>query len=642
MGPKPGGTDEQGYIKVSASQNINFNLINDQTTTPDGDTSPLKAHSSTTASASNMSDFQNTGICENFAVEDVLSTISEAVYVWNFSDDLMYWAPNADKILGISDPNHLMRGSAYALLIDPKYISQRYDTILKAQPGIKDHSTQGQSAGITYRTKYRLLPNGRTNKAELWVEEYGKWFMEGNLPKCAKGAIRVINEHYEEEQRLTYYSKYDEVTGLYNRFQLIQEISHILSNENFLKQNYAFVVAAIDNLKILNENFGFTIGDEVLSIVGTRLRAHMREMDIIGRMGSNKFGILLHECAEEELKVASSRLIRVIRDNIIETSKGGLATSISMGAVLIPSQAKTLQQILSLPLEALNSTKNKYNRNFVLYEPSEARKNRQAMNSVLVDEIVKALNDKRMCLALQPVVDAHTNDVSFYECLLRMRRPDGAIISAGEFIAVAEQLGISRLIDHCVLELAIDLIKTHELLKISVNISGLTAKDSSWLETFRKLTNSDPEITKRIIIEITETSAIYDIEKTVEFVNTLKAMGCLVAIDDFGAGYTSFKLLKLLNVDIVKIDGEFVRNLRETSDDKVFVKTLTELAQNFNMQTVAEWVSDSEAAEMLNAMGINHCQGYLYGKPKLVEEFDEKSLQILPPQGFNTKSNLKA
>lgn len=561
-------------------------------------------------------------------VMDILNSVSETVYSWSFSDDVMVWGPNADKILKITDPSHLSHGSAYSLLIDPKYISKRYDDIIKANA--QEPSTAGFINGLPFRTKYRLVPDKNTSDSDLWVEDYGRVFMEGDIPSHAKGVVRIINGQYEEEQKLTYYSKYDEVTGLVNRFQLIQSVNEILSQGGFLKSSSAFLIAAIDNLKIINENFGFAIGDEVLSIVGRRMQNHMREIDVIGRFGSNKFGVLLKECGADDLQHAADRLMEVVRDNIIETSKGGLATSISLGGVLIPTHATTLQHVMSRALEALNQTKDTYHQSFNLYEPSEALENRHTKNSLIADEVVKALNEHRMCLALQPVRCRKTKRVSFYECLLRMRRPNGEICSAGEFIAVSEKLGISRLIDHRVLELALDLIRTHTQLKISMNVSGLTANDESWLDKFRAMTCADPSLAPRVIVEITETSAINDIEKSIEFVQTLKDMGCQVAIDDFGAGYSSFKILKLLGVDMVKIDGEFVKGLRQAPNDQIFIKTLVELAKTFNLETVAEWVADEATADILDKLGIGYHQGFLFGAPKMIEEYNDNDLKILP------------
>ena len=196
-----------------------------------------------------------------------------------------------------------------------------------------------------------------------------------------------------------------------------------------------------------------------------------------------------------------------------------------------------------------------------------------------------------------------------------MERPDGTIVSAGEFIAVAEQLGLSRLIDRRTLELSIEILKKHPSLHLSVNVSGLTASDHEWLVALHRLTGGRRALTERLTIEITETAAIHDLDLSINFVDTLKELGCRVAIDDFGAGYTSFKNLKILNVDMVKIDGSFVKNLLEEPTNRVFIKTLVEIAETFGMETVAEWVADEETAQIILGCGITYMQGFHFGRP---------------------------
>jgi EAL domain-containing protein (putative c-di-GMP-specific phosphodiesterase class I) len=205
-----------------------------------------------------------------------------------------------------------------------------------------------------------------------------------------------------------------------------------------------------------------------------------------------------------------------------------------------------------------------------------------------------------------------------------MRRPDGLIVSAGEFIAISEQLGMSRLIDRRTLELSIDVLKQFPDIRLSVNVSGLTASDHEWLVMLHRLTGGRRALTERLTIEITETAAIHDLDLTINFVDTLKELGCRVAIDDFGAGYTSFKNLKILDVDMVKIDGSFVKNLLEEPTNRVFIKTLVELAQTFGLDTVAEWVADEETARICAECGISHMQGYYFGRPLLVSELDDQ------------------
>ena len=230
-----------------------------------------------------------------------------------------------------------------------------------------------------------------------------------------------------------------------------------------------------------------------------------------------------------------------------------------------------------------------------------------------------------MLLVLQPIVNAQTHVPEIHECLLRLQKEDGSIVSAGEFIPISEQLGLARLIDHRTLELTIDLLRKHPNLRLSLNVSSLTSGDNDWLVLLSELTKGDRGLTERLLIEITETAAIQDIDQSAHFVDCLKDMGCQVAIDDFGAGYTSFKNLKRLNVDMVKIDGAFVKNLLDDNSDQVFINTMVEIAGTFHMKTVAEWVGDIETANMLADAGIDYLQGFLYGQPILAEDYIDQN-----------------
>ncbi len=200
-----------------------------------------------------------------------------------------------------------------------------------------------------------------------------------------------------------------------------------------------------------------------------------------------------------------------------------------------------------------------------------------------------------------------------------MREHDGRIVPAGAFIPVAERLGLVRLIDHRMLEMAIRVLRASSNLNISLNVSGETASDPSWLNALRGLTNSDPAITRRMMVEITETTAITDIEESVMFVKSLRELGCRVAIDDFGAGYSSFHNLRRLDFDMVKIDGAFVRNLPNSPEDQILVQALVDLAQSFAMDTVAEWVTDEATAKIVEEAGVSYMQGFHFGQPKIID-----------------------
>lgn len=549
----------------------------------------------------------------SLSIESILKSISETAYRWDLLSDEMVWGTCATGILNVPDASSMSTGSAYGMLIDTDYASERYATIRMS-------AELDEGEGVPYRVKYRLMPLGRRHEESLWVEEHGRWFAGNDgRPAEAAGVVRVITDRYEEEQKLLFLSGHDGLTGQINRARLTEVLAGVLENPDKQSEQAAFLLVAIDNLTLINDTFGFHVGDEVIASIGKRLRSELREVDSIGRYSSNKFGAVVTECDSDQLIVVAERMLDIAKESMVSTSSAAIPVTISIGAVRVPVHADTVQDVIGRALEALDITKASHSGSFAIYEPSPKRESVRQRNALIADEIISALNENRMRLALQPMVDAKTNKAPIHECLLRLEKPDGSIVSAGEFIPVAEQLGLSKLIDHRVLELSIALFKDRKEGDLSINVSGLATEDDEWVSHLKALTHSNPELRKRIIVEITETVEINQINATVEFVKSLKEIGCRVAIDDFGSGYTSYRNIKHLDVDILKIDGSFVQNILENHDDQIFLKNLTELAHSFELETVAEWVEDEETAVYLRDLGITYLQGFHCGKPELVE-----------------------
>lgn len=196
---------------------------------------------------------------------------------------------------------------------------------------------------------------------------------------------------------------------------------------------------------------------------------------------------------------------------------------------------------------------------------------------------------------------------------MRVRRADGSLLGANDIIPVAERLGLVRLLDHRVLELVVEELVAAPALQASVNVSPGSTIDPDWWAGLGSLLRVHPGVAPRLIVEITESAAIHDIDETRGFVARVKDLGCRIAIDDFGAGYTSFRNLRKLGVDIVKIDGAYVQNMLRSEDDRAFVRTLIDLGKRLKLATVAEWVQDESTAKMLEAWGCDYIQGALVG-----------------------------
>jgi diguanylate cyclase (GGDEF)-like protein len=555
-------------------------------------------------------------IAEGLDLVGILSAIQETAYSWDLQSDRIDWESNAATVLGVPDSESIATGTAYHMLVAPEHLSQRISSITAAK-------VAGGARGVGYRLQYQLQPMGRRSNVSVWVEDHGRWWPDAEgRPIQARGVLRVINDRYWEEQRLLHRSDHDELTGQLNRIRLTEALSTTIGRAERSAKPFAFLMASVNNLDVINESFGFDVGDEVIAATARLIKSKLRGGDTLGRYSSNKFGIILNECGPGAMRIAADRFLKCVRDATIQTTACQLSASISVGGIVSPSQAATVADALGNALHALDRAKMKRFDCFMAYEPMQSRETVRRRSIAIADDVMSALDQERMLLVLQPIVSAATGKPEHYECLLRMQKPDGVLVSAGEFMTIAEQLGLSRHIDKRTLELSVALLRKHPDLKLAVNVSGLTVADHDWIVGLQKLTGGRTSITNRLTIEITETAVIHDIDQIVLFVDTLRELGCKVAIDDFGAGYTSFKNLKVLNVDMVKIDGSFVKDLASDSTGEVFIRTMIEIARTFGMETVAEWVGNEETAVFLRSAGITYLQGFHYGMPLRVEEYE--------------------
>jgi EAL domain-containing protein (putative c-di-GMP-specific phosphodiesterase class I) len=250
-------------------------------------------------------------------------------------------------------------------------------------------------------------------------------------------------------------------------------------------------------------------------------------------------------------------------------------------------------------------------------DPIQHQSTKKQRGSAVGAAVKAALRQDRLLFAFQPVVCAATGSVDYFECLLRMRDEEGGIVAGAEFITIVEEEGLIGLIDRYVLEKTVEELAGDPEIRLGLNISGLTACDRQWLRLLLSLLRHRSEIARRLVVEITETAALCDIAESARFVDTLRQVGCRVALDDFGAGHTTLRHLQMLPVDIVKIDGSVVRNLTSRSQSRVFLRHLLGLTKGFGLTTVAECVENAEDAALLRAEGIGFLQGYHFGRPTI-------------------------
>ena len=537
---------------------------------------------------------------------EIFTSTGVVPYAWRVETDELIWGANAGEVLEVPDAGLIASGSAYARLVEQQDGRTRFDAVMNS--GTKD-----DGAGVPYQVQYALRPT--PDSAPLhWIEDSGRWFAgPGGTPARAHGIVQVIDTRRDQEQQLAYLSRFDALTHEMNRWHMTAVLEATIAEAIKLRSSCGFMLAAIDNLGHINEAYGFNIADEVIAAVALRIRSQLRGKDHLGRFSGNKFGIILNNCTPDDMLVAADRLLVGARDHVVQTSAGPVAVTVTIGGVTAPRHARNVSEVLARAQDALDSAKAKRRGSFQAYRPSPERDAQRQENIRATDEIIKALNDRRLFLVYEPVVAIASRQPAFYECLMRVRRDDGSLLAVNDVVPLAERLGLVRLLDHRVLELVLDELAGAPGLTASLTRSAASTVDPDWWASLGAALRASPGISERLTVEITETTAIQDIDDTRGFVARVKDLGCRIAIDDFGAGYTSFRNLRKLGVDIVKIDGSFVRNLRRSEDDRAFVQTLIDLARRLGLETVAEWVQDEESAAILAEWGCDYMQGALVG-----------------------------
>ena len=540
----------------------------------------------------------------------ILASIGLVPYDWRIDVDTLVWGANAADVLQVREPGDIATGCGYATYLDPTNTSTRYDAVMKT-------GGQDSGSGVPYQTEYCLL-TGADGATRLWVEDNGRWFAgPDGRPARAHGVIRVANERHDHNERLAYLSRFDGLTGEMNRNALTETLTVALDEAIKFRGSCGFMLIAVDNLARINEAYGFGVADEVIASVGRRIRGRMRTGDLLGRFSSNKFGVVLKTCTPDDLTAAADRFLAAVREDMVQTANGPVAATITIGAVAAPRHARAVDEILAHAQESLDSAKAKRRGSFAAYRPNLEREAARKENARATDKIITALNERRILLAFEPIVETISRVPAFYECLMRIRQSDGTIVPASAVIPVAEQLGLVRLIDNRVIELVTAELAASPTLHATLNVSPHSIIDPDWWSALGAQLRAHSGVAQRMMLEITETSAIQNIDETAGFVTRAKDLGCRIAIDDFGAGYTSFRNLRRLEVDMIKIDGAFVQNLPRSEDDRAFVRTLVDLGRSLGLTTVAEWVQDEEGAAVLAEWGCDYLQGALIGRASL-------------------------
>ncbi len=335
------------------------------------------------------------------------------------------------------------------------------------------------AGGTPYRIEYGVRVS--TSAPLTWIEETGCWFAgPDGRPARAEGIVGINNERHARDEQLLKLSRHDPLTGELNRTHLIAALAEAIEETQRFRSTSAFLLIGIDHLARVNDAFGFDVADAVISEIANRIRARLRGGDVLGRFSGNKFGLILKNCTIDDMNVAAERFLAVVRDEVVPTRSGPVSVTASIGGVAVPRYARSADEAINRAQETLDGCKRRRAGSFMAWRPNVERDAQRRVNIRVTDEIVTALNERRIVMAYEPVVAASSRENAFYECLVRMEQDDGRVLLAPDIVPVAERLGLIRLVDHRVLELVVAELAQSPSVELSLNISPETTMDPDW------------------------------------------------------------------------------------------------------------------------------------------------------------------
>ena len=364
---------------------------------------------------------------------------------------------------------------------------------------------------------------------------------------------------------------------------------------------------SIDNFSMLISSQGSQFVEELLDKLETELKENFSSIHAISKTSRDQLSFIMQGVSQEESRKLANDIHYFIQNYGCTKSIAPIHIISTIGVAHFPDHADKAQDVVNHAYVALNDAKQAF-QHVAVYKNHKQHQTESKNQLVLASYLQNALLSNRLHLAFQPIVARDSGEVAWYECLLRIEDDKGQLSSAGPFIPIAEKMVFIDLVDSFVLSTVIDELVRNPSVSFALNLSNSTIQSGDWLSMAVKMIEN-AGVSDRLVLEITETSEQRDTRKVVRFVSTMQAIGCKIALDDFGAGFTSLSQLKHLPVDVVKIDGSYVRDMVYNNESRLFVKTLLDFSHNYGLKTIAEFVENAEIANLLTEMGVDYMQG---------------------------------
>ncbi len=444
-------------------------------------------------------------------------------------------------------------------------------------------------------------------------------------------AIRYAVERKRLQQNLAYklswQAKHDALTGLINRREFKNQLVQAIESAKDRDYRHALCYLDLDQFKVINDTCGHSAGDELLLQATALLTQSVRSTDILARLGGDEFGFLLYQCPLEQAEQIADGLRKLIGDFSFTCQGQNVNISASIGLVEINERTQDLTSVLSAADAACYAAKEKGRNCIHVYRDNDRELARQRGERKWISKINQALVENRFSLYCQKIISLHPGvEEEHYEILLRLVDERGFLIPPMNFIPAAEHYDLMPAIDRWVVSTFLINYERYYLQTLlpqksfysclyTINLSGASLNNDQFLDFLKQQLAQSPILPKTICFEITETTAIANLNKVAHFIHSLKQLGCSFALDDFGSGMSSLSYLKNLPVDYLKIDGSFVKNLTSDRIDYAMVESFNHIAHVMGIKTIAEFVENEAILDKLQVIGIDYAQGYGIARP---------------------------
>jgi diguanylate cyclase (GGDEF)-like protein/PAS domain S-box-containing protein len=449
------------------------------------------------------------------------------------------------------------------------------------------------------------------------------------------GAVIVFSDVSRERRMkrlLSYQAAHDALTGLINRREFESRLTTAIESARADRQvRHAMIYVDLDQFKVVNDTCGHPAGDQLLRQVTGLLQTRVRANDVLARLGGDEFGVLLEHCTPDQALRIADTVRQSIHDLRFQWGTNTMQIGASIGIVQIDQHTESVATLLSAADIACYSAKDGGRNRVQVYDPASASARHREMRWMA--RLTHARDEGRLDIMFQPIVRVaeQAKERPHYELLLRLHDENGAIVLPDEFIPAAERFNLMPSLDRWVIEKVLRefVPSTRDGVEeaaytVAVNLSGTTLSDPSFLEFLIDVLEAHEPTPGVLCFEVTETAAITNLGHASYLMREIASRGCLIALDDFGSGLSSFNYLRTLPVNYLKIDGNFVQNVATDPIDRAMVEAIVQIGRAIGIETVAERVETPAVLDTLRRIGVGYAQGYLVGRPAPMAVFPHR------------------